>query len=123
MRVTSGRGADIVFDAVGKDTFESSMNALATRGHLVSFGQASGEIGLRSIDQLTSRSVTLSRPNYVHYTNDADKMRTQSERLFAAIRSGTVLVAHPRTFALAEASLAHAELENRRTTGSLALIP
>jgi NADPH:quinone reductase-like Zn-dependent oxidoreductase len=123
MRVTLGRGADIVFDAVGKETFESSMNALATRGHLVSFGQASGEVGLRSIDQLTSRSVTLSRPNYVHYTDDAEKMRTQSQRLFAAIRSGAVLVPHPRTFALAEASVAHAELENRRTTGSLALIP
>lgn len=123
MRVTFGRGADIVFDAVGKETFESSMNALATRGHLVSFGQASGEVGLRSIDQLTSRSATLSRPNYVHFTDDAEKMRTQSERLFAAIRSGAVLVPHPRTFALAEASVAHAELENRRTTGSLALIP
>jgi NADPH:quinone reductase-like Zn-dependent oxidoreductase len=123
MRATAGRGADVVFDAVGKDMFESSLNALATRGHLVSFGQASGDIGSRSIDRLTSRSVTLSRPNYVHYTDDAEKMRRQSERLFAAVRSGAVVVHHPRTFALAEASVAHAELESRRTTGSLALIP
>jgi NADPH:quinone reductase-like Zn-dependent oxidoreductase len=123
MRATSGRGADVVFDAVGKDTFESSLDALATRGHLVSFGQASGDVGLRSIDCLTSRSVTLSRPNYIHYTDDAAKMRTQSERLFEAVRSGAVLVPYPRTFALAEASKAHAELESRRTTGSLALIP
>ena len=123
MRATAGRGADVVFDAVGRETFEASVNALATRGHLVSFGQASGDVGLRSIDQLTSRSVTLSRPNYVHYTDDAEKVRAQSERLFAAIRSGAVLVPRPRTFALSEASLAHAELESRRTTGSLALIP
>jgi NADPH:quinone reductase-like Zn-dependent oxidoreductase len=123
MRLTSGRGADVVFDAVGKDTFEASLSALATRGHLVSFGQASGDIGLRSIDQLTNRSVTLSRPNYVHYTDDSEKMRRQSERLFAAIRDGAVLIPHPRTFALSEASLAHAELESRRTTGSLVLIP
>jgi NADPH:quinone reductase-like Zn-dependent oxidoreductase len=123
MHATSGRGADVVFDAVGRDTFESSLNALATRGHFVSFGQASGNIGPRSIDRLTTRSVTLSRPNYVHYTDDAKKIQTQSERLFAAIRTGAVLLQHPRTFPLAEASVAHAELEGRRTTGSLALIP
>ena len=122
-RAASGRGADVVFDAVGKDTFDQSLGALAPRGHLVSFGQASGDIGLQSIDRLVSRSVTLSRPNYVHYTDDAKKMQTQTARLFEAIRSGAVLAVRPRTFRLAEAAVAHAELESRRTIGSLALIP
>ena len=123
MRLTDGRGADVVYDAVGKDTFEQSVESLAPRGHLVSFGQASGDIGARSIDALARRSVTLSRPNYVHFTDTAAKMRRQSDRLFAALCSGAVVAAAPTVFALADARCAHAELENRRTTGSLVLIP
>ena len=67
--------------------------------------------------------MTLSRPNYVHYTDTPAKIRTQSERLFAAIRAGAVIVSRPTTFALADAAAAHAELESRRTMGSLVLIP
>ena len=123
MRLTDGRGADIVYDAVGKDTFEQSVSSLAPRGHLVSFGQASGDVGSQSIDRLSHRSVTLSRPNYVHYTDTGDKFRRQSERLFEALRSGAVVAARPTAFGLADARRAHAELESRRTTGSLVLIP
>src|SRR5579871_4870693 len=116
-RFTSGRGVDIVYDAVGKETFDLSVECLASPGHLVSFGQASGDVGIRSIDRLASRSVTLSRPNYVHYTDTPAKIRTQSERLFAAIRGSAVVVSRPTTFALADAAGAHAELESRRTMG------
>jgi NADPH2:quinone reductase len=86
-RLTSGRGVDIVYDAVGRDTFEQSVACLAPRGHLVSFGQASGEVGAQSIDRLASRSATLSRPNYVHYTDTPEKIRVQSDRLFKALES------------------------------------
>ena len=123
MRLTDGRGADVVYDAVGRDTFEQSVESLAPRGHLVSFGQASGDIGARSIDALARRSVTLSRPNYVHYTDTAAKMTAQAARLFAALRSGAVVTPRPTTFPLADASRAHRELEGRRTMGSLVLIP
>jgi NADPH:quinone reductase len=122
-RLTSGRGVDIVYDAVGRDTFEQSVACLAPRGHLVSFGQASGDVGAHSIDRLAIRSATLSRPNYVHYTDTPDKIRAQSERLFGALKVGAVVAARPRTFSLAQAAQAHAELESRRTTGSLVLIP
>jgi NADPH:quinone reductase len=122
-RLTSGRGVDIVYDAVGRDTFEQSVACLAPRGHLVSFGQASGDVGAHSIDRLANRSATLSRPNYVHYTDTPDKIRAQSDRLFKALESGAVVAARPRTFSLAQAAQAHAELEGRRTTGSLVLIP
>ena len=88
LRFTSGRGVDIVYDAVGKDTFEQSVACLAPRGHLVSFGQASGDVGTQSIDRLASRSVTLSRPNYVHYTDTTTKIRIQSDRIFEALRTG-----------------------------------
>lgn len=122
LTVTSRRGVDVVFDAVGKDTFERSVECLAPRGRLISFGQASGDVGAQSIDQLASRSVTVSRPNYVHYTDTPDKMALQSGRLFDALRSGAVIAEHPRRYPLAEAAKAHADLEGRRTTRSLILI-
>ena len=122
LTVTSRRGVDVVFDAVGKDTFERSVECLAPRGRLVSFGQASGDVGAQSIDQLASRSVTVSRPNYVHYTDTPDKMALQSGRLFDALRSGAVIAERPRRYPLAEAARAHADLEGRRTTRSLILI-
>src|SRR6185437_13495977 len=74
-RLTDGRGAEVVYDAVGRDTFEASINCLSPRGHLVSFGQASGDVGAYSIDKLANRSVTLSRPNYVHYTDTPSKLK------------------------------------------------
>jgi NADPH2:quinone reductase len=120
---TSGRGVDVVFDAVGKDTFERSVECLAARGRLISFGQASGDVGAHSIDRLAHRSATVSRPNYVHYTDTSEKMILQSGRLFDALRSGAVVAERPRAYPLANAAAAHADLEGRRTTGSLVLIP
>ena len=123
LRLTSGRGVDVVFDAVGKDTFERSVECLTARGRLVSFGQASGDVGVHSIDRLTSRSVTVSRPNYVHFTDTPEKMSLQTRRLFDALRSGAVVAERPRSYPLTNAAAAHADLENRRTTGSLILLP
>jgi NADPH:quinone reductase len=121
MRLTDRKGAHVVYDAVGKDTFEGSIRALGTRGHLVSFGQASGDVGAYPIDKLASRSVTLSRPNYVHYTDTAEKLRTQTDRLFAALQSGFLVPEAPRRYALIDARSAHADLEGRQTTGALVL--
>jgi NADPH2:quinone reductase len=122
-RRSGGRGVDVVYDAVGADTFETSIACLAPRGHLVSFGQASGDIGARSIDALASRSVTLSRPNYGHYTDTAEKVRLQAQRLFQGLASGAVVADQPRVYPLADVRRAHADLEGRTTTGSLVLIP
>jgi NADPH2:quinone reductase len=121
MRLIDGKGAHVVYDAVGKDTFEGSIRALAPRGHLVSFGQASGDVGAYSIDKLASRSVTLSRPNYGHYTDTAEKLRTQTDRLFAALQSRILVAEAPRRYALVDARSAHADLEGRQTTGALVL--
>jgi NADPH:quinone reductase-like Zn-dependent oxidoreductase len=121
--LTEGRGAHVVYDAVGKDTFEGSLRALAPRGHLVSFGQASGDVGAYSIDRLASRSVTLSRPNYQHFTDTAEKVKAQTDRLFAALRSRVLVAEPPRRYALVDASAAHADLEGRATTGASVLIP
>jgi NADPH:quinone reductase-like Zn-dependent oxidoreductase len=123
MRVTNGCGVDVVYDAVGKDTFEKSIQAMAVCGHIVSFGQASGDIGPYEIGRLAGRSVTLSRPNYGHYTDTPEKMRKHSARLFSALREGRIKARRPAIYKLAEASRAHADLESRITTGSLVLLP
>jgi NADPH:quinone reductase-like Zn-dependent oxidoreductase len=123
LRLTAERGVDVVYDAVGKDTFEASLRSLAPRGHLISFGQASGDVGAYSIDRLASRSITLSRPNYVHYTDTPEKLRAQTDRLFAALSAGIIEAERPTLYRLAEARAAHADLEARRTMGALALVP
>ena len=88
-----------------------------------SFGQASGDVGAYSIDALASRSVTLSRPNYGHYTDTPEKLRAQTDRLFAALRAGILVAERPTRYRLREARAAHADLEGRATTGALVLIP
>jgi len=123
LRLSGGRGMDVVYDAVGRDSFAGSIRALAPRGHLVSFGQASGDVGAQSIDRLASRSVTLSRPNYGHYTDTPARLQTQTDRLFAALRAGHVVAERPRLYPLAQAAAAHDDLENRRTSGALVLVP
>ncbi|MDQ0390960.1 zinc-binding dehydrogenase [Labrys monachus] len=122
MRITEGRGADVVFDAVGNDTFGASLAALAIRGHLVSFGQASGPVGDWDIGRFASKSLTVSRPNYGHYTDTPERLRPHVERFFRALREGIVRVDAPTRFSLSEAAEAHRLLETRQTTGSLVLV-
>ncbi|MEP9398918.1 zinc-binding dehydrogenase [Mesorhizobium sp. KR2-14] len=121
MQITSGRGADVVYDAVGNDTFGGSLEALGVRGHLVSFGQASGPVGEWDIDRMASKSITVSRPNYGHYTDTPEKLVPHAERFFAALRQRTVSVEAPARYALEDAAQAHRDLELRRSTGSIVL--
>ncbi|MDE0253858.1 MAG: SRPBCC family protein [Rhodospirillaceae bacterium] len=121
--LTDDRGADVIYDAVGRDSFAHSVAALAVRGHLVSFGQASGDIGPRDISMLAGCSATLSRPNYVHYTDTPEEFGAGAERLFDAIERRIVTVEIGQRFALENAAEAHRALENRATTGSTVLIP
>ncbi|MBV9221210.1 MAG: zinc-binding dehydrogenase [Methylobacteriaceae bacterium] len=121
--ITGGRGADVIYDAVGRDTLDRSLQALAVRGHLVSFGQASGPIGAWDLDRFTAKSATLSRPNYAHYTNSPDELREMAAHLFEVIRQGQLRVTIGQRFALSEAALAHQRLEARATIGSTILVP
>ncbi|MDZ7839904.1 MAG: SRPBCC family protein [Gammaproteobacteria bacterium] len=121
--LTGGRGVDVIYDAVGRDSFDHSVAALAPRGHLVSYGQASGDIGARDIGALAASSVTLSRPNYVHYTDTPEKVAAITERLFDAIRRQVIRIEVGHRYKLSEAAAAHRALENRQTTGSIVLIP
>jgi NADPH:quinone reductase len=121
MDITNGRGADVVYDAVGKDTFENSLKALKPRGSLVSFGQASGDIGSYEFGKLASKSVTLSRPNYGHYTATREDVLRHAGRFFSAVKSGDISIGPPRIFALSEARVAHEAIEGRVGIGSIVL--
>ena len=123
MALTDGQGVTVAYDAVGASTFADSLAALAPRGHLVSYGEASGPIGPQDISRFSARSITLSRPNYSHYTDTPAQLATQANRLFAMLRTGAIRLAPPRHYALSAAAQAHADLEGRRTTGSVLLLP
>jgi NADPH2:quinone reductase len=122
-RLTNNVGANVIFDAVGADSFARSLDALAVHGHLVSFGQASGPIGSYDIGKLSGKSLTISRPNYGHYTDTKEKLGRNVARFFSMLRNGAVRVSTPQAYALSRASDAHRDLESRRTTGSLILTP
>lgn len=119
--ITNGRGVDVAYDAVGADTFRRSYEALATFGHLVSFGQASGDIGPVDIAAFAEKSAKVSRPNYGNYVEDPADLRASTDRLFAAIRDGILKVAPRHRYPLAEAAQAHRDLEARQTTGAIVL--
>jgi NADPH:quinone reductase len=121
MTITNGQGADVVYDAVGKDTFDASLRALKPRGTLVSFGQASGDIGAYEIGKLAGKSVTLSRPNYGHYTETRAEILRHAHRFFAAVQAGSIMIDHPRMFALSDARAAHEAIESRSGIGSIIL--
>jgi NADPH:quinone reductase len=123
MRITGGRGADVIYDGIGADTFGSSLDALAVRGHLVSFGQASGPVGSWDIGRFASKSATVSRPNYAHFTDTREKLVPHVERFFGMLRAGRLIMASPIRYPLEHAADAHRDLEARRTTGSLVLVP
>ncbi|UDL92369.1 SRPBCC family protein [Mesorhizobium sp. PAMC28654] len=121
MRLTNGAGADVAYDAVGNDTFGGSLAALGVRGHLVSFGQASGPVGNWDIGRFSSKSITISRPNYAHYTDTPEKLAPHVNRFFSALRQGVIRVEPPTRYPLSQAAAAHRDLESRRTTGALVL--
>jgi NADPH:quinone reductase-like Zn-dependent oxidoreductase len=122
-RITGGRGADVVYDGVGADTFGQSLEALAARGHLVSFGQASGSVGSWDIGAMAGKSITVSRPNFGHYTTNPEELRARAARLFDALRRGVIAPAIDRRFPLAEAAEAHRRLEHRENIGAIVLLP
>ena len=121
--ITSGRGVDVVYDSVGKDTFDGSIACLAPLGMLVSFGQSSGVAPPFDIRKIAQGSLFLTRPSLLDYTaKRADLVRAASE-LFEVVGKGIVRCRIEREYALEDAARAHRDLESRATTGSMILIP
>jgi NADPH2:quinone reductase len=122
-QITGGRGVDVVYDSVGKDTVPGSLDCLRPRGLLVAFGNASGKpdpIDLLTLGQKGSLYAT--RPSLHVYNHDPAELQESAAALFAMLTAGTLRVAHT-TMRLAEVAAAHRLLEARATTGSLVLLP
>ena len=122
--LTDGAGVSVVYDSVGRDTFEGSLDCLATRGMLVSFGQSSGKIDPFDIGVLSAKgSLYLTRPTLMTYTASRADLEASAQALFDVVGRGVVRVTVNQTFPLADAAAAHRALESRQTTGSTILMP
>ena len=122
--LTSGTGADVVYDGVGKDTFDGSLASLRIRGMLVLFGAASGPVPPFDPQRLNAGgSLYLTRPTMGHYLRDARERRWRSDEVFAAAADGSLKVRIGARYPLGEAARAHEDLEQRRTTGKVILVP
>jgi NADPH2:quinone reductase len=122
--ITAGRGVDVVYDSVGKDTFEASLDSLKSRGMLVSFGNASGPVPDFAPLVLTQKgSLYLTRPRVREYYATPEDFAEGTEALLDAISSGIVRVSVNQTYPLSQVQQAHRDLEGRKTTGSTVLIP
>ena len=119
---TGGRGVDVVYDGVGKSTFMKSLDCLAPRGMMVTFGNASGPVDPVPPLLLSQKgSLFLTRPNLGHYIADREDLEWRTNDLFTWIAEGRIHINIQQTYPLAEAAKAHKALEGRKTTGKLIL--
>jgi NADPH:quinone reductase len=122
-RITGGRGVDVVYDSVGKTTFDGSLESLAVRGLLVLFGQSSGVVPPFPLTRLSKGSFSLTRPSLQHYTASRAELLERAEDVLGLIAAGQLRVRVEHKFPLAQAAEAHRALTGRATTGKVLLIP
>ncbi len=124
MDITDGRGVPVVYDSIGRDTFDASLAVLAPRGTLVSFGQSSGAVESFNPARLAAGgSLYYTRPSLAHYIASREELDLSARRLFSRLDSGAVHIEINQTYPLDDIERAHRDLEGRRTTGSTVLIP
>jgi len=123
-KLTENRGVHVVYDSVGQSTFEKSLDCLRPRGMLVLFGQSSGPVSAFDPAKLAGKgSLFLTRPSLAHYTLDRGELLQRANELFDWIASGKLKLRIEKTFSLGDAAQAHRELEGRKTTGKVILVP
>jgi NADPH2:quinone reductase len=121
--ITGGRGVPVVYDSVGRDTFDGSLDCLRPLGHLISFGQSSGPVPPFNIGTLSLKgSLSLTRPTLATYIADRESLLASASELFDVLESGAVRVDVRQTYPLRDAGRAHRDLEGRKTTGSTVLL-
>ncbi len=124
LEITGGAKLPVVYDGVGKDTFETSLDCLRPRGLMVSFGNASGAPEPLDLQVLSLKgSLFITRPTMLTYTATTDELRQSSADLFDRVLSGDVQIEVNQRYALDEVQSAHRDLEGRRTTGSSVILP
>jgi NADPH:quinone reductase len=123
-RLTDGKGVDVVYDSVGKTTFEKGLNILRPRGMMALYGGSSGAVPPFDPIVLTQKgSLFLTRPSLPNYIATDEELKARSSAVFGMISSGKLKLRIEHTYPVAEAQRAHRELEGRKTTGKLLLIP
>ena len=120
---TDGQGVQVVYDSVGKTTFEKSRSCLARRGYLLLYGTASGVVPPIAPSSLANGSLYLSNPGLYDYTATREELLWRAGEVFSRVKSGQLKLRNGGTFPLSEAAEAHRQLEGRKTTGKLLLIP
>lgn len=123
-RLTGGKGVDVVYDSVGKTTFEKGLNILRPRGMMVLFGGTSGPVPPLDLIVLSQKgSLFVTRPTLGHYTITRDELMSRAGAVFGMIAAGKLKLRIEHIYPLAQAQQAHRDLEGRKTTGKLLLIP
>jgi len=123
-RLTGGAGLQVVYDSVGKTTFEKGLNCLARRGLMVLYGQSSGPIGAFDPQLLSQKgSLFMTRPTLIHYVVTRAELLARAGEVMAWVKNGKLKLRIEREFPLAHAAEAHRALEGRKTTGKLLLTP
>lgn len=122
-KITADKGVDIVFDSVGKNTIDLSFNVIGRLGHIIVFGQSSGNIDPIKIETLAARSLTLSRPILFDYIEENEVYQSMAKNLFNVLERHGLQTPKIQTYPLANAGLAHEALENRTVNGSIVFIP
>ena len=120
--ITNGRGVDVVFDSVGKDTFQGSLDSLRKYGLMVSYGNASGKVQPFGVDVLKG-SLFLTRPSLFPYTETREELELTANDLVKLVASKKIVIPVERSYALSDVQQAHRDLEGRKTTGCSVLIP
>ncbi|BAN45756.1 NADPH:quinone reductase [Metapseudomonas resinovorans] len=124
LELTNGAKCPVVYDSVGKDTWETSLDCVAPRGLMVSFGNASGPVSGVNLGILAQKgSLYVTRPTLFGYASTPERLQAMADELFALIADGHIKVEIKQRFALADAAKAHTALASRQTTGSTVLIP
>jgi NADPH2:quinone reductase len=121
--ITEGKGVPVVYDSVGKDTLEASLDCLQPRGTLVSNGTSSGAVVVDTNLLAAKGSLWLTRPAMVHYIQPRSHMLAMADELFGHVLAGRIVSEPQQSFALADAAEAHRALEGRKTTGATVLVP
>lgn len=122
--ITEGEGVPVVYDSVGKDTWEGSLDCLQPLGLMVSFGNASGPVPPFSVTSLAAKgSLYVTRPTLMTYTAKREDLLASASALFEVVSSGKVKININQTYPLSETAQAHRDLEARKTTGSTLLLP
>ena len=124
-RLTDSKGVHVVYDGVGKTTFEKDFNVLRLRGHIVLFGASSGPVPpVDPIKQLMQKgSLTLTRPSLIHYVSTREELQQRAGEVFEMIGAGKLKLRISRVYKLEEVQQAHRDLEGRKTTGKILLVP